>query len=1083
MAEVGKQSDPDRTGSAGALIQVRRRAAGLTQRALAERSGVSVGAIRDLEQGRTAWPRPGAVPGLARALGLHGRQATLLAGPQGGGQRDAGPRGERGSHDRGPAGDIRVAVLGPLVAWRDAVPLDLGAERQRALLALLAMSAGRPVHRAGIIDAIWGEAPPPSAVSMIQSHVSRLRDALGADRGSREPGQRHELLVSLGESYLLRLRAEQLDVQEFGALAGRARERAAAGDAAGACELYARAAGLWRGEAAADVGLLRGHPAVAALARQRTAVVLEYAQAAAAAGWHGRVLEQLRALAEREPLDERALARLMIALGATGQQAAALRVFEEARTRLDQELGVTPGPELAEAHLRILRGETQPGPRGGAAADHAETARPVPRPKATAGEAAVRAGPRKQADQDPRDRGPGRARAPVTLLPRQLPSAVRHFTGRDAELKALWEVADQAGQRPGAVVISAIGGMAGVGKTALAVHWAQQAAGRFPDGQLFADLRGAGPAADPAEPTQVIGWFLGSLSVPAAQVPADPQAQAALLRTVLADKRMLIVLDNARDADQVRPLLPGSPGCLVLVTSRARLIGLAAADGATVLDLDVLDTREAHELLARRLGRVRLDADQATAGELVELCGRLPLALSIIAARAAARPGFALAALAAELRDEADRLDALDTGEPASSIRQVFSWSYRQLTTPAARMFRLLGVHPGPDISAPAAASLAGVSPVAARRARHELAACHLLTEPSPGRYALHDLLRAYAAELAVATDSEPNRRAALGRVFDHYLHVARTADLLLNPARTPITIAPPRPGVTPEHLGERAQAMAWFDAEHRVLLTTVALTAEQGFDAHAWQLPWAMTSFLDWQGRWQDLATTQRTALEAAGRLRDDAGQAIAHRLLAVACVRLDDHDQACAHLTDCIRLHRQLGDRDGEARAYQALGIDMAAQGRVADALRHSERALALFRTTGNRTGQAGSLNNVGYYHAKLGDYERARAFCRQSLAMHQELADRYNEAHIWDSVGYAEHKLGQFAEAVTCYRNARRLFREFADRYFEATIGVHLGDVQQAAGDLSGARTDWQQALRIFEDLGSPEADEVRAKLRDL
>ncbi len=1056
MAE-SERSDPDRAGSAGALIQVRRRAAGLTQRGLAERSGVSVGAIRDLEQGRTNWPRPGAVPGLARALGLHGRQAVLLAGPQGGDRRDAGTRGERGSQDRGPAGDIRVEVLGPLTAWRGGVPLDLGAERQRAVLALLAMSAGHPVHRAGIIDAIWGEAPPPSAVSMIQSHVSRLRHALGPE--AREPARRDGLLTSLGESYLLRPGSGQLDVHEFGALAARARERAAGGDAAGACELYARAAGLWRGEAAADVGLLRGHPAVAALARQRTAVVLEYAQAAAAAGWHGRVLEQLRALAEREPLDERALARLMIALGATGQQAAALQVFEEARTRLDQELGVTPGPELVEAHLRILRGEAQPE------------------------EAAVRAGPDKQAGQNQRDRGPGRARAPVTVLPRQLPSAVRHFAGRDAELKALWEVLDQAGERPGAVVISAIGGMAGIGKTALAVHWAQQAAGRFPDGQLFADLRGAGPAADPAEPTQVIGWFLGSLSVPAAQVPADPQAQAALLRTVLADKRMLIVLDNARDAGQVRPLLPGSPGCLVLVTSRARLTGLAAADGATVIDLDVLDRAEAHELLARRLGQVRLDADQATAGELVELCGRLPLALSITAARAAARPGFALAALAAELRDEAERLDALDTGEPASSIRQVFSWSYRQLTSPAARMFRLLGVHPGPDISAPAAASLAGVSPAAARHALAELTGAHLLTEHSPGRHALHDLLRAYAAELAVATDSEPDRHAALGRVFDHYLHVARTADLLLNPARTPITITPPRPGVTPEHLVERAQAMAWFDAEHRVLLTTVTLTAEQGFDAHAWQLPWAMTSFLDWQGRWQDLATTQRTALQAAGRLRDDTGQAIAHRLLAVAYVRLDDHDRACAHLTDCIRLHQQLGDRDGEARAYQALGIDMAAQGRVADALRHSERALALFRTTGNRTGQAGSLNNAGYYHAKLGDYERARAFCRRSLAMHQELADRYNEAHIWDSVGYAEHKLGNFAEAVTCYRNARSLFREFGDRHFEATIGVHLGDVRQAAGDLPQAQAAWRQALSIFDELGSPEADEVRAKLRDL
>ena len=385
-----KRDDGQPSAKLGVLIEERRRAAGLTQRALAERSGVSVGAIRDLEQGRTSRPRSGAAQRLAEALGLDRHHLTRLAGPP--------PGDERPRSGREPAQDVRLAVLGPLVARRGGFPLDLGAERQRAVLALLAMSAGHPVHRAGIIDAIWGEAPAPSAISMIQSYVSRLRDALGPGGGSREPGQRHELLVSLGESYLLRLRAEQLDVLEFAGLAARARERAAGGDAAGACELYARAAGLWRGEAAADVGLLRGHPAVAALARQRTAVVLEYAQAAAAAGWHGRVLEQLRALAEREPLDERALARLMIALGATGQQAAALQVFEEARTRLDQELGVTPGPELVEAHLRILRGEA-----GGRTAGRADAAGP-----AAAGEAAgtsrgrgaqPRAGPEQSTEQ------------------------------------------------------------------------------------------------------------------------------------------------------------------------------------------------------------------------------------------------------------------------------------------------------------------------------------------------------------------------------------------------------------------------------------------------------------------------------------------------------------------------------------------------------------------------------------------------------------------------------------------------------------------------------------------------------------
>jgi DNA-binding SARP family transcriptional activator len=961
------------------------------------------------------------------------------------------------------------------VAWRDGARADLGAERQRAVLALLALSAGRPVHRTAIIDAIWGEAPAPSAISMIQSYVSRLRDALGTE--AREPGRRDGLLTSVGESYLLQLRAEQLDALEFAGLATRARQKSAAGDAAGACELYARALGLWRGEVAADVGLLRGHPAAAALARQRTAVVLEYAEAAGGAGWHGRVLEQLRALAEREPLDERAAAWLMIALGATGQQAAALRVFEEARARLDQELGVTPGPELARAHLQILRGETQPAPRGTAGAARPGTAGP-----AAPGRAPVRATAPQQASGHRRNPGPGRGRPLTEVLPRQLPSGVRHFAGREAELKALWEVLDQAGERPGAVVISAIGGMAGVGKTALAVHWAQQAAGRFPDGQLFVDLRGVGPDGEPADPARVIGWFLASLGVPATQIPADPQAHAALLRSVLAGKRMLIVLDNAADAGQVRPLLPGSPGCLVLVTSRARLTGLAVADGATVIDLDVLAAQEAHELLAQRLSPDRIAAEPEAANELVELCGRLPLALAITAARAAARPGFSLAQLAAELRDEADRLDALDTGEPASSIRQVFSWSYRQLSEPAARVFRLLGVHPGPDISAAAIASLAGIAPAAARQALAELTGAHLLAEPSPGRYALHDLLRAYASELA-ATDPEPDRHLALGRALDHYLHTAHAAARILSPLRPPIALSRGQAEVIPEHLGDKDQAMAWFKAEDNVLVSAVDKAAGNGFDAHAWQLVWSMADFYDWEGRWQEWAALQQTALAATTRLGDAGAQAVAHRGLASVSAKLGEYDQARTHLAACIGFYQQVGDNTGEARAHQTLSWIAEHQDRYADALSHAQRALSLFTGTDDRAGQASAFNAVGWGHILVGEYEQGRAFCREALARHREIGTRHSEAHTWDSLGYAERNLGNLAEATACFDRGVHLFRESGDRYYEAQTLAHLGDSRQAAGDLRQARAAWQQAVDIFDDLEHPDAGQVRAKLRDL
>jgi DNA-binding SARP family transcriptional activator len=996
---------------------------GLTRREVAERSGIGLGVIRDLEQGRTGRPRGAAAQRLAQVLGLdHVVLAITAPSP-----------GQRRKERR----DVRLAVLGPLAAWRSSTAVDLGSERQRAVLALLAINAHRLVHREELIDAIWGEAPPSSAVAMVQSYVSQLRDALAASADG--PTHRHDLLVTVGASYLLRPGPRQLDMSLFTVMAARARDQAAAGQAAAACEIYEQALGLWRGEPVADVELLRGHPAVAKLGRQRTAVALEFAQAAAEAGNHGRTLEQLRAIARTEPLDERVHARLMAALAATGQQAAALRVFEQVRTRLDHELGVSPGPELADAHLQIMRATDEDG----------------------AGSVQALSG------------------VLAAVLPRQLPSAVRHFAGRATELKALWEMLEQAGTRPGAVVISAIGGMAGVGKTALAVHWAQEAAHRFPDGQLFADLAGFGPSA-PTEPARVIGWFLGSLGVPVNQVPADRQAQAALLRSVLADKRVLILLDNARDADQVRPLLPGSPGCLVLVTSRAWLTGLAVTDGAAILDVDVPDPAQARELLAQRVGQDRLAAEPGAADELVQLCGRLPLALAITAARVGTRPGSSLADMVRELRDESGRLQALDADQDAAGIRQVFSWSYRQLTSPAATMFRLLAVHPGPDVTVPAAASLAGVTRTEARRALAELTGAHLLTETQVGRWASHDLIRAYAVELATAADPQADRRAALGRVLDHYLHTSHHAALLLSPPRLPIPLDPAQPGVRPEHLADCGQGLDWFDAEHRVLLTAITQAADNGFDAHAWQLPWAMTDFLGWRGHWHEQATAQRTALAAATRLADTAAQATTCRLLATTCARLGDYDQARSHLTRCLGLCRQRGDRAAEARAQRDLSWVAQCQRRHEDALAHAEQALALIQPSTDQIGHAGALNNVGWCHALTGNPTRARRFCCQSLTLYQQLGDRYGEAQTWDSLGYINHQLGRLAYATACYERALATFWELGDRYDEAVSLGRLGDTYHTAGKPSRARDAWQHAVAILDDLRHPDAEQIRAKL---
>jgi DNA-binding SARP family transcriptional activator/tetratricopeptide (TPR) repeat protein/DNA-binding XRE family transcriptional regulator len=1041
----------------GSLVEQRRRVAGLTQQQLAERAGVGVGTVRDLEQGRTSRPRAGSVESLARVLGLSADH--LLAAGQAGGGAGQG---------------VWIGVLGPLVVWRAEVRAGLGAERQKAVLALLALQPGSVVTREKIIDAIWGERPPPGAANMIQSYVSRLREAVGqggtraaprgaAAGGGRQRGARRgELLVSAGPGYLLQVSAGQLDVLEFSDLVAQARRVLAAGDVAGACETFERAVRLWRGDPVADVDMLNGHPAVTGLMRRRVAVVLEYAQVAGEAGWHDRVVEHLRALSDAEPLDERVHARLMIALAATGQQAEALQIFGQMRQRLDRELGIAPGPELADVHLQVLRGQVAPAPGAAGATPVAST---------TAADASG-------ADaNDTRTRGSHQG--PGTALPQQLPLATRHFAGRSGELKDLWAVLEDARGEAGTVVISAVGGMAGIGKTALAVHWAHQAAGRFPDGQLFADLGGAGPSGTPADPVQVIGSFLGSLGVPAAKLPASSQAQVALYRSILAGKQVLILLDNARDVSQVRPLLPGSPGCLVLVTSRARLTGLAVAEGAHLLDLDVLTEPEALELLARRLGSGPLATDPAAAAELVQLCGKLPLALAITAARAAARPGITLAGLAAELRSEPGRLDALDTGDPASTVRAVFSWSYLQLTPAAARMFRLLGLHPGPDITAPAAVSLARLSPARTRSQLAELTAAHLLAEPAPGRYALHDLLRSYAVEQAAAEDSPADQHAALTRTLDHYLRSAHHAAALID-SRPTLTLPPAPPGVIPEHPADRHEAMTWFEAEHQVLLSAVNLAAREKFGRCAWQLPWAMGPFLHWQGHWQEWAAIQQTAIDAASQLGDKTGQATAHRGAGTAYARLARYDEASRHLACCLRLYRDVGDHDGQARAHQALCWVADHQGRQADALGHAQQALSHHRAGGDQSGQAEALNAVGWCHGLLGDFHQARAVCQQALALHRELGSRHEEAITWDSLGFIEHNLDRPAQAIACYQTAISLFREFGDRGYEAETLTRLGDTHHAHGQVRQARQAWREALRILDDLHHGEADKVRAKL---
>jgi len=838
----------------GSLVGMYRREANLTQRELAAKAGLSVATLRDYEQGRRRRLRPNSLAALAHVLGLNADQAASLTRASAIPRRRSnlvpeqrnGRDGFRAPPIADPTGQDQVlwlAALGPLGVWRSGTPLSLGPPAQRAVLGLLLLDPGALVRRDTIIDVLWGDLPPRTAAGLVQAHVSRIRRLLkksecfaGTDR----------VLDSVGGAYRLILSRNELDLLVFRDLAARAAAAQASGDVMTAAELYDHAVGLWRGEPCGDVDVLRAHPGVTALKQELARVLLMYAEVACTLGEPYRVLPRLQALADAEPLNELAHARLIIALAGAGQQAAAIRVYQDVRIRLDLELGLYPGEELSEAYLRVLRQD-------------------------------IRAGN----DRRPRARPPALG-ATGQVVPRQLPAAPRGFTGRAGELAALSRLLERESRKASGLVIAALTGMAGIGKTALALHWAHRVAGQFPDGQLFVNLRGFSLSGTLVAPSEAVCSFLTALGTPPAQIPADTDAQAALYRTLLVGRRMLIVLDNAQDAEQVRPLLPGSPGCMALVTSRNRLTGLAAAESAHLITLGELTDSESRKLLSMSLGIGQARAEPTAVSELIALCGRLPLALCDVAARAVARPGLPLSALVAEMQDARSLLDVLETGESATSVRVVFSWSRAKLGDQASRMFRLLGIHPGPDITPSTAASLAGVARGQACLALTELCDVHLLTEYAPGRYCFHDLLRAYAEERARASYSDVERRAAVRRVLDYYLHTASAGAARLCPNRTEVTWSRLQPGVVPEEISGPAQAAEWFENERHALLAIIGQAAEEGHAPHAWELPWVAGWYFDDEVYQQRLVAAQESAFALAVRQGDLAGQAMARQHLS---------------------------------------------------------------------------------------------------------------------------------------------------------------------------------------------------------
>ncbi|EMD29587.1 AfsR/SARP family transcriptional regulator [Amycolatopsis azurea] len=938
---------------------------------------------------------------------------------------------------------VELRVLGQIEVLVNGTRVDLGHARQRYVLAVLVLEANQVISTDQLVDRIWGERPPRRARQLVSNYLSRLRHLLSTS------GVAGEVVIERrGGGYVTLVAPDRVDVHRFRRLVTDARADA---DRTRALELLERAAEVWRGEALSGLDTPWIATVRHGLERERFAADTDRIDLALRHGRHATLLPELTTRAQSHPLDEHVAAQLVLALYRSGRQADALDHYHGLRARLAEELGTDPGTALAELHRRMLAadpGLADPG----------------------------------LAEPDPADRS--------TTVPRQLPAAPALFTGRVPELAELDRVltttrdgassrAQQDRTAARTMVISAIGGVGGIGKTWLALAWAHRNLHRFPDGQLFVDLRGFSPAGRPTDPADAVRGFLTALGVHPDGLPADLDALAALYRGLVAAKRMLVVLDNAATADQVVPLLPGGTSCTVLVTGRTRLSSVIDRYGARHLALDILTRGEARALLATRLREQRADATPEVTDELTELCGRHPLALAIATRHAAARPRIPLLEFVAELRDLG--LEMFDhDNDPAASLPAVLSWSLRWLTDRQRTVFALLGPAPGPDIDLPAAVCLTGLPPAEIRKTLRVLEDHSLLDRRAGGRYVMHDLVRAYATSLAHDL-AEPVRRAALDRVVDFHLHTAYVADGLLDPHRPPIRLDPPAPGVHIEPLPDRPAAWAWLDTHHPHLLAAQHTAAALRHHHTVWRIAWCLCTFHRRRGRHRDDLAVWEVATAAADRLPDPAARILAHRLLGHAHAELGHHEKAILHLHEALGLAEHHHEPTQQAHTHHALGWAWEQRGDDRKSLEHARDALALFRVVGSPVWEAVALNSVGSLAARLGEYDTAREHCQAALALHRRYEDPDGEADALDSLGFIDHHTGHHRRAIDYYRQALTLYRSVGNTTEAADTLDNLGHPYAALGDHALARAAWQRTLELYREQGrDADAERVRRQL---
>ncbi len=925
-------------------------------------------------------------------------------------------------------------LLGPLTVRVDGVVVPIPRGKQRALLAALLLHAGRTVTTDQLADLLWGPALPLSAAVTLQNYVKRLRQALGAgrDRIMTEPG-----------GYLIQVHSGELDISAMGEALTAAHRAAQAGAWLDASVQAAAALAFWRGEALCDVDLgvlaLTELPRLTEMRLQARELAIE---AGLHLGGHPELVAEAMQLTVAAPLREHLHALLMQALYRSGRRAEALEAYQHARGVLVRELGSEPGPELQALHRQIL--DDDPA--------LAASRSPALSEAATAG-----------GTQD-------------RLVPRELPAAVPSFTGRDSELAALASlIRSTSRSAPPAMLITAIGGTAGVGKTALAVQWAHQVTGRFPDGQLYVNLRGYDPA-QPKPAADALAGFLRALGVPSHDIPLDEGERAARYRSLLAGQRILVLIDNAADADQVRPLLPGTPGCMAVVTSRDSLAGLVARDGAQRLDLDLLPLADAVRLLRILIG-ARVDADPEAAAALAACCCRLPLALRVAAELAASRPGASLARLAGDLADQQQRLDLLDAGgDVRAAVRAVFSWSYRHLDPASAQVFRLVGDHPGTSVDAPAVAAQAGLTPQRAGQLLHVLCRAYLMQPAGPGRYGMHDLLRAYARELAATDDTPAVRGSAMTRLIDYYLNGAGSAVSTLYPATQRRSPAVQSAGTDAPSVADPAAARAWLDAELPNLLAVAAHAAAHGQSGHVARLATSLFRYLDTGGHYAEAMTIHAHARHAASQARDCSAEAEALINLAIAEARQCSHQAATGHLQEALARYREAGNKAGEARALGNLGVACLRQGRYQEAAAYLQQALPMFRESGHRTREASAMDSLGLACLRQGRYQDAATYLQEALDLSREIGSRSSEARALTNLGDVDLRQSRYEQATSNLQQSLAICRETGDRVGEAYALASFGDLDLRQGHWLRSVSYHQRALSLFREISdrSGEAD---------